>query len=101
MQWGFLLEPRKVPLPYGPTSSSSSSASFCSMSSLARSTSSSMSAHSAQSCAGCVLLSWLPQAGNAQSWLLVLPAASLAAGLYAAGPSVPQPKGTNSCGCST
>lgn len=101
MQWGFLLEPRKVLLPYGPTSSSSSSASFCSMSSLARSTSSSMSAHSAQSCAGCVLLSWLPQAGNAQSWLLVLPAASLAAGLYAAGPSVPQPKGTNSCGCST
>lgn len=97
-----LPQPGQVPLPYGPTfSSSSSSASFCSMSSLARCTSSSMSACGAQPCARCSFSSSPPRAGSAQPWLPVLPATPLAAGLYAASPSVLWPKGTNSCGCST
>ena len=99
-QGGSLPQPRQVPLPHGPTFSSSS-ASFCSMSSLARCTSSSMSAHGVRPRAGCGLSSSPLQAQSARPWLPVLPAAPLAAGLYAASPSVPWPKGTNSCGCST
>lgn len=101
-QGRFLLQSGQVALPYGLTfSSSSSSASFCSMSSLAFSTSISMSACGAQPCVGCGLSSSPPRAGSTQPWLPALPVAPLAVGLYAASPSIPQPKGTNSCGCST